>query len=99
VGKLVMNAHSMSATLHGNPLVLTTYEFKLLQALAERAGRVLGREQLVDLVRGSPDEAFDRSIDVHISHLRAKLNDDSRNPRLLKTVRGVGYMLVDEQES
>jgi two-component system, OmpR family, response regulator len=55
---------------------------------------VLGREQLVDLVRGSPDEAFDRSIDVHISHLRSKLNDDSRNPRLLKTVRGVGYMLA-----
>jgi DNA-binding response OmpR family regulator len=98
VGKLVMNPHSMSAALDGDPLVLTTYEFKLLQALAERSGRVLGREQLVDLVRGSPDEAFDRSIDVHISHLRAKLNDDSRNPRLLKTVRGVGYMLVDEQD-
>jgi DNA-binding response OmpR family regulator len=99
VGKLVMNPHSMNAALDGSPLGLTTYEFKLLQALAERAGRVLGREQLVDLVRGSPDEAFDRSIDVHISHLRAKLNDDSRNPRLLKTVRGVGYMLVDEQEA
>ncbi|HKP58197.1 MAG TPA: response regulator transcription factor [Polyangiales bacterium] len=96
VGKLVMNPHAMSAALDGTPLMLTTYEFKLLHALAERAGRVLGREQLVDLVRGSPDEAFDRSIDVHISHLRAKLNDDSRNPRLLKTVRGVGYMLVAE---
>ncbi|HKU42074.1 MAG TPA: response regulator transcription factor [Polyangiales bacterium] len=96
VGRLVMNPHGMSATLDGQALSLTTYEFKLLQALAERAGRVLGREQLVDLVRGSPDEAFDRSIDVHISHLRAKLNDDSRNPKLLKTVRGVGYMLAPE---
>jgi DNA-binding response OmpR family regulator len=98
VGKLVMDPAAMKAVLDGVVLSLTTYEFKLLQALAERAGRVLGREQLVDLVRGSPDEAFDRSIDVHISHLRAKLNDDSRNPTLLKTVRGVGYMLVEEHD-
>jgi two-component system OmpR family response regulator len=96
VGKLVMDPAAMRATLEGTVLPLTTYEFKLLHALAERAGRVLGREQLVDMVRGSSDEAFDRSIDVHISHLRSKLNDDSRSPRLLKTVRGVGYMLVDE---
>jgi two-component system OmpR family response regulator len=97
VGKLVMDPTAMRATIDGAPIALTTYEFKLLQALAERAGRVLGREQLVDMVRGSSDEAFDRSIDVHISHLRAKLNDDSRAPRMLKTVRGVGYMLVDEE--
>lgn len=98
VGELVMDPTAMRASLSGVQLVLTTYEFKLLQALAERAGRVLGREQLVDLVRGSADEAFDRSIDVHISHLRSKLNDDSRNPRLLKTVRGVGYVLVEGQD-
>jgi DNA-binding response OmpR family regulator len=98
VGALSMDVGAMRVTLAGTALVLTTYEFKLLHALAERAGRVLGREQLVDLVRGSPDEAFDRSIDVHISHLRAKLNDDSRNPRLLKTVRGVGYMLAADVE-
>jgi DNA-binding response OmpR family regulator len=95
VGKLLMDPAAMRATLEGEPIALTTYEFRLLQALAERAGQVLGREQLVDLVRGSSDEAFDRSIDVHISHLRAKLNDDSRNPTLLKTVRGVGYVLVE----
>ena len=59
---------------------------------------MLTREQLVDLVRGSPDDAFDRSIDVHISHLRHKLGDDPRNPRLLKTVRGVGYMVAVERE-
>ena len=59
---------------------------------------MLTREQLVDLVRGSPDDAFDRSIDVHISHLRAKLGDDPRNPKLLKTVRGVGYMVAVERE-
>ncbi|MEA2752466.1 MAG: two-component system, OmpR family, response regulator RstA, partial [Myxococcales bacterium] len=49
-----------------------------------------------DIVRGSAEEAFDRSIDVHVSHLRAKLGDDPRNPRLIKTVRGVGYMLAVE---
>jgi two-component system OmpR family response regulator len=98
VGKLVMNPAAMKAALDGTVLSLTTYEFKLLHALAERAGRVLGREQLVDLVRGSADEAFDRSIDVHISHLRAKLGDDSRNPKLLKTVRGVGYVLAPEED-
>jgi DNA-binding response OmpR family regulator len=73
---------------------LTTYEFDLLRVLAERAGRVLTREQLVDLVRGSPDEAFERSIDVHISHLRKKLGDDPRSPRILKTVRGIGYLFT-----
>lgn len=96
VASLVIDVAAMKATHHGTPLVLTTYEFMLLRALAERAGRVLSREQLVDIVRGSADEAFDRSVDVHISHLRQKLNDDPRNPRLLKTVRGVGYMLAVE---
>jgi DNA-binding response OmpR family regulator len=59
--------------------------------LADRAGRVLSREQLMELARGSAEEAFDRSIDVHISRLRQKLGDDSRRPRRIKTVRGVGY--------
>jgi two-component system OmpR family response regulator len=93
VGPLVVDAATMSATLHGKPLALTTYELSLLRVLAERAGRVLGREQIMELVKGNADEAFDRSIDVHISRLRAKLGDDPRQPRLLKTVRGVGYVL------
>ena len=97
-GPLVVDAQAMRATLAGQPLTLTTYEFMLLHALVSRAGRVLTREQLVDLVRGSPDDAFDRSIDVHISHLRAKLGDDPRNRKLLKTVRGVGYMVAVERE-
>lgn len=97
VGRLVIDAESMGATLDGEKLVLTTYEFMLLRTLAERAGRVLTREQLVDIVRGSAEEAFDRSVDVHISHLRAKLGDDPRNPTLIKTVRGVGYMLALER--
>ncbi|MFO0548829.1 MAG: response regulator transcription factor [Polyangiaceae bacterium] len=92
VGDIVVDSASRTVTRAGVPIPLTTYEFDLLRALAERAGRVLTREQLVDLVRGSADEAFDRSIDVHVSHLRKKLGDDPRSPRLLKTVRGVGYL-------
>jgi DNA-binding response OmpR family regulator len=98
VGSLTVDVAAMRATWGGEVLALTTYEFMLLQALAERAGRVMSREGLVELVRGSPDEAFDRSIDVHVSHLRQKLGDDPRNPRVLKTVRGVGYMIVDDRE-
>lgn len=96
VGRISIDVDAMNASLDGAPLALTTYEFMLLRALAERAGRVLSREQLVDIVRGSADEAFDRSVDVHISHLRNKLGDDPRSPRMIKTVRGVGYMLAPE---
>ena len=94
VGDLRLEPLAMRATIGGRKLGLTTYEFNLLRVLATRAGHVLGREQLIDLVRGNAEESFDRSIDVHISHLRQKLGDDPRNPRLLKTVRGVGYMLA-----
>jgi DNA-binding response OmpR family regulator len=58
---------------------------------------VLSREQLMELARGSAEEAFDRSVDVHICHLRSKLGDDSRRPRMLKTVRGAGYFLAEGQ--
>jgi DNA-binding response OmpR family regulator len=94
VGEIVVDTARMTATLGGKVLPLTTFEFALLRALAERAGRVLGREQLLELVHGSAEDAFDRSIDVHVSRLRQKLGDDPRNPRLLKTVRGVGYVLT-----
>jgi DNA-binding response OmpR family regulator len=95
-GPLAIDPASRHVSLRGQELALTTYEFDLLRVLAERAGRVLTREQLVDAVRGSADEAFDRSIDVHISHLRKKLGDDPRNPRILKTVRGVGYVFASD---
>ncbi|MDF2697791.1 MAG: hypothetical protein K0S65_6174 [Labilithrix sp.] len=94
VGPLSIDPSSRNVTLDGRELELTSYEFDLLRALAERAGQVLSREQLVEIVRGSADEAFDRSIDVRISRLRQKLGDDPRSSRLLKTVRGVGYVLV-----
>ncbi len=94
VGDLELAPRDYGATLAGRPLSLTTSEFVLLKVLAERAGRVLTREQLLDLTKGSADEAFDRSIDAHISRLRQKLGDDPRHPRLLRTIRGAGYLLA-----
>lgn len=94
VGPLRIDPGAHVATLDGKELELTSYEFNLLRVFAERAGRVLTREQLLDLVKGSAEEAFDRSIDVHVSRLRQKLGDDARHPRWLKTVRGVGYLFA-----
>jgi DNA-binding response OmpR family regulator len=79
----------------GQLLDLTTADFDLLLSLARRAGKVLSREQLLELTGGSAEDAFDRSIDVRVSRLRAKMGDDPRAPRLLKTVRGRGYMLTE----
>lgn len=93
-GRLVVDAATLSATLDGAPLALTAYEHQLLRAFAERPGRVLSREQLLEIVKGDASEVFDRAIDVRVSRLRQKLGDDPKNPRLLKTVRGLGYMLV-----
>ncbi|SET80734.1 response regulator transcription factor [Stigmatella erecta] len=98
VGKLQMDPRSLTAVLDGKSLPLTSYEFNLLRVLAERAGRVLSREQLLDLTKGSADEVFDRSIDVHIFRLRQKLEEDPRNPKVLKTVRGAGYLLARGEE-
>ena len=94
VGKLVLDPAKMTVTLDGNAIDVTAYEFSILRALAQRPGKVLSREQLLDLAKGSADLSFDRSIDVHVSRLRAKLGDDSRSPKILKTVRGVGYLLA-----
>ena len=97
VGALVVDPSARSVTLRGRAITLTAYEFALLQALAERAGRVLSREQLMEFARGSAEDSFDRSVDVHVSRLRHKLGDDPKRPRLLKTVRGAGYLLAGEE--
>jgi DNA-binding response OmpR family regulator len=94
VGALVIDAATMEVTVHGTAVPLTTSEFSLLHALAQHAGRVLGREQLLQLLHGTTEEAFDRSIDVVVSRVRQKIEADPRTPRLLKTIRGVGYMLT-----
>jgi DNA-binding response OmpR family regulator len=94
VGPLTLEPASLRATLDGKELDLTSYEFALLHVLAERPGQAHSREQLLDLAKGNAEDAFDRTIDVQVSRLRAKLGDDARHPRLLKTVRGLGYMLA-----
>ena len=94
VGPLQIDPVAMAVTLRGEPVVLTSNEFVLVHALAQRPGRVLDREQLLQLLHGAADEAFDRSIDVVVSRVRAKIEADPKNPKLLKTVRGVGYMLA-----
>jgi two-component system, OmpR family, response regulator len=93
VGALELHPASMTASYAGRPLELTSYELSILCVLAERAGRVLSREQILELVKGSPDEAFDRSIDVRISRIRQKLNEEPGARSIIRTVRGVGYML------
>ncbi len=77
---------------------LTSYQFDLLVALAERAGRVLTREQIMEAVRGRELEAFDRSIDVHMGRIRAAIEADAKAPKRILTVRGVGYVLARQQD-
>jgi DNA-binding response OmpR family regulator len=96
-GALRLDPGSREGSLEDRPLDLTSYEFALLYALAERAGRVLAREQLIELAGGDASESFDRSVDVHISRLRQKLGDDPRKPQFIRTVRGLGYLFVDAQ--
>ncbi|MDE2429758.1 MAG: response regulator transcription factor [Burkholderiales bacterium] len=72
---------------------LSNAEYRLLRAFLDRPGRVLSRDQLLDFARGRAAASFDRSIDLLVSRLRQKLEDDPRQPHLLKTVRGEGYML------
>ena len=93
VGGLALDTGAYSCTLDGAPLVLTRQEFDLLASLARSAGRVKTREQLLLEVAERDFEVFDRSIDVHISSLRKKLNDDPKEPRFIETIRGVGYRL------
>ena len=96
VGALVINFGARDARLSDKLIALTQFEFELLALLARAAGRVLSRDYLMETLRGAEFESFDRSIDVHISRLRQKLGDDSKSPRLIKTVRGVGYVLARE---
>lgn len=81
------------ASVDGKPVQLTTTEFDLLRVLVSSAGRVIPRERLMELARGEEYASFERSVDVHISHLRKKLGDDPRKPARIKTVRGVGYLV------
>lgn len=99
VGPLVISPSARKVTLSGVAVKLTAIEFDLLVLLAQAAGRIKTREQLLNGIREVADyDTFDRSIDVHVSALRRKLGDDAKNPRLIKTIRSVGYTLVNPNE-
>lgn len=97
-GRLEIDRDARVVRLDGVAKRLTSFQFALLVALAERAGRVLSREQLMDLVTGEPLEAFERSIDVHVSRIRAAIEDDPKRPRRIVTVRGAGYVFAKVQD-
>jgi DNA-binding response OmpR family regulator len=98
-GRLEIDPGARTVRLDGQPRSMTAYQFDLLLALAERAGRVLSREQLIDAVKGAAFDPFDRSIDVHIGRLRAAIEDDVKQPRRILTVRGAGYVFAKEQDA
>jgi two-component system phosphate regulon response regulator OmpR len=96
-GRLEIDRGAREIRLDGEARALTSYQFALLLALAEHAGRVMSRNALMDLMKGEALEAFDRSIDVHISRIRAAIEDDPKKPRRVITVRGAGYVFAKAQ--
>jgi len=98
-GRLTIDPGARKACVDGAERTLTSHQFELLLALAERAGRVLSREQLIDAVKGETLEPFDRSIDVHIARLRAAIEDDPKQPKRIITVRGAGYVFAKVQDA
>jgi DNA-binding response OmpR family regulator len=97
-GSLEIDRDARTVTVGGQPADLTSYQFDLLVALAERAGRVLTRDQIMEAVRGRELEAFDRSIDVHMGRIRAAIESDPKSPTRILTVRGVGYVFARQQD-
>ena len=97
-GQLEIDRDARGVSVAGQPAELTSYQFDLLAAMAERAGRVLTREQIMEAVRGRELEAFDRSIDVHMGRIRAAIEADPKNPRRILSVRGVGYVFAKQQD-
>ncbi|WP_418459241.1 response regulator [Brucella intermedia] len=97
-GRLEIDPGSREARLDGIRCDMTGHQFDILLALGESAGRILSRDQLLDRVRGIGSEAFDRSIDVHVSRIRAAIEDDPKHPRRIVTVRGAGYVFARRQE-
>ncbi len=98
-GRLEIDLGARVARLEGKPCDLTSHQFDLLVVLARSPGRVLSRDQIMDALKGHPLEAFDRSIDVHISRIRAVIEDDPKAPRRVLTVRGAGYLFARKQDA
>ena len=97
-GRLEVDRDAREVRLDGEARPLTSYQFDVLLVLAEHAGRVMSRDVLMDLLKAQPLEAFDRSIDVHISRIRAAIEDDAKKPRRVITVRGAGYVFAKAQD-
>ncbi len=94
-GGLVLNKAKHTLMVEDKEVELSSTEYKIMKALMEHPNRVLTRDQLMNLAHGRDFMAFDRSVDVHISKLRAKLETDPSSPKVIKTVWGTGYMFVD----
>jgi two-component system, OmpR family, phosphate regulon response regulator OmpR len=97
-GRLEIDRDAREARLDGKVCALTAHQFEILCVLADRAGRVQSREQLMQAVRGEDLEEFDRSIDVHVSKIRAAIEDDPKNPRRIRTIRAVGYVFTPDAD-
>lgn len=97
-GRLEVDKDAREIRIDGSTRPLTSYQFDVVLALAERAGRVLSRDALFDIVKGESIEAFDRSIDVHISRIRSAIEDNPKKPRRVLTVRGAGYVFAKAQD-
>jgi len=97
-GRLEIDREARQVRLDGQTKTLTSYQFDILLALAERAGRVVSRNQLLDAVAGRAMDAFDRTIDVHISNIRAAIEDNPKQPKRILTLRGVGYLFTRVQD-
>ncbi len=98
-GRLEIDLGARQARLDGSACDLTSHQFDLLTVLAQSPGRVLSRDQIMDTLKGHPLEAFDRSIDVHISRIRAVIEDDPKTPKRVLTVRGAGYVFARKQDA
>ncbi len=98
-GRLEVDLGARVARLDGATCDLTGHQFDLLVVLAQSPGRVLSRDQIMDALKGHPVEAFDRSIDVHISRIRSVIEDDPKAPRRVLTVRGSGYVFAKKQDA
>jgi DNA-binding response OmpR family regulator len=97
-GRLEIDREARQVRVDGQPRPLTGHQFDILLALAERAGRVVSRGQLLEVVAGRGAEAFDRSIDVHVSNIRAAIEDNPKQPRRILTLRGAGYLFTRVQD-
>jgi len=97
-GSLEIDRDARTVSVSGNLCELTSYQFDLLIVLAERSGRVLSRDQIMEAVRKRELEAFDRSIDVHMGRIRNAIEIDPKNPKRILTVRGVGYVFAKQQD-